>query len=331
MYSKNKTLVSIIVPIYNSSKYLTQCLDSIYSQTHKDIEVILINDGSTDHSLNIIKEYVKSYPKTVVINKSNGGLSSARNAGIKKANGDYLCFVDSDDIISPVFTEELLKNINPDEGALVSCCQYTRRLTKLPSTRKSISNRTMSSRQYLLNTYYQKKATLYSVTVATKMFAASLFRNTNFPVGKLYEDFAIIDQLLLQSAKIGITKQPLYYYRHTNNSITTKCFEDSHLDTIEHCNTLIRNYSNVKDIYRSLIVMKYTRCLEMLTKAKQSKKEEGRAIQQLRSYIKIHWKEVLKNPHSRITIKIACLFSSIHPDIAARLNIAFRKIKGILR
>ncbi len=117
--------ISIIVPVYNVENYLKKCLDSIVNQTFKDIEIILINDGSTDNSLNICKEYAKKDHRIRLINKPNGGLSSARNVGIDLSTGEYLGFVDSDDWIALNMYEKLY-NLCKIFNADISQCKYIR-------------------------------------------------------------------------------------------------------------------------------------------------------------------------------------------------------------
>ena len=117
--------ISVIVPIYNAEAYLNRCLDSIINQTYSDLEIILINDGSTDNSLDICLEYASKDKRIVVYNQTNKGISKARNKGIELATGDYIGFVDSDDIISPRMYETLY-NLMTDEKCLIAGCQYTK-------------------------------------------------------------------------------------------------------------------------------------------------------------------------------------------------------------
>ena len=111
--------VSIIVPVYRVERYLSQCLDSILAQTFKDYELILVNDGSPDHCPEIMQSYASRYPQIIQIHKENGGLSSARNAGLDVAKGEYIAFVDSDDIVSPGFPEELVEEANRTKVDLI--------------------------------------------------------------------------------------------------------------------------------------------------------------------------------------------------------------------
>ena len=117
--------ISVIVPIYNAEAYLNRCLDSIINQTYSDLEIILINDGSTDNSLDICLEYASKDKRIVVYNQTNKGISKTRNKGIELATGDYIGFVDSDDIISPRMYETLY-NLMTDEKCLIAGCQYTK-------------------------------------------------------------------------------------------------------------------------------------------------------------------------------------------------------------
>ena len=114
--------VSVIVPVYNVEKYLPTCLDSLVQQTLKEIEIIVVNDGSTDNSLSIMQQYAKKYPdKIKIYSKENGGLSDARNAGMKIANGEYISFIDSDDYISCDFIETLYNVMKAEKSDIVEC------------------------------------------------------------------------------------------------------------------------------------------------------------------------------------------------------------------
>ena len=116
--------VSIIVPVYNMEKRLNKCLDSLINQTYKNIEIIVVNDGSMDHSLDIIREYQAKDSRINVINQRNMGISEARNNGLAIATGDYLCFADSDDYVELDMIEELVNKITTDKSDIVVCDYY---------------------------------------------------------------------------------------------------------------------------------------------------------------------------------------------------------------
>ena len=115
----NSILVSVIIPVYNVEKYLKECLESVLAQTYRNLEIIVVNDGSTDNSSQICHEFKD--PRLILIDKKNGGLSDARNKGVEVSNGKYIIFVDSDDVIHPQLVEELLGNLLTYEGDISGC------------------------------------------------------------------------------------------------------------------------------------------------------------------------------------------------------------------
>ena len=123
---KNKPLISIIVPVFNAEEYLAQCLDSILNQTYRDLEILCINDGSCDGSIGILKKYKNRDSRIVIIDKQNEGVSATRNVGLKKANGDYLMFVDADDWIEPYTCEKALVTLNDNNADIVTLPQAPR-------------------------------------------------------------------------------------------------------------------------------------------------------------------------------------------------------------
>ena len=118
--------ISVIIPVYNVEKYLNKCVDSVISQTYKDLQIILVDDGSTDRSSKICDEYAKADTRISVIHKQNGGLSSARNAGMEIVEGDYITFLDSDDYVSPTVYEELYKIIKSQDSDSIACTCFRR-------------------------------------------------------------------------------------------------------------------------------------------------------------------------------------------------------------
>lgn len=325
MSSQGKPLISVVVPVYNVEKYLAECLDSILAQTYQNLEIIVVNDGSTDGSPKIVQKYSAKHKSIVVVNKKNGGLSSARNAGIEKATGGYLCFVDSDDMIAPDFIEKLAAAMNPEEGILLSTCRYTRRSSDLGKVEDS-GTKVVDAKEYLVKTYYQNNAALYSVTVATKMFAKQLFEKVRFPVGALYEDFAIIDQLVLQSKSVALVDKALYYYRRSEGSITTTKIDERHLDMIKHCDKLLTKYADDNELSEALTTMKFTRYIELLTKLAESKSQSNTLEAEARKFILDNRKAILKNANARKSVRLSAILSFAGIGAMVRSNVLRRKI-----
>lgn len=221
--------ISIIVPVYKVEEYLEKCVDSILAQTFTDIEVILVDDGSPDRSGVICDEYAAKDPRVKVIHKENGGLSSARNAGIEVAKGRYLGFVDSDDYIGPDMYQLLYEDITREQADLAICGivdLYGNNVRKTkPVVRKILSKE--AAMQAVL------EAKLVSVHAVNKLYDSHLFSQIRYPEGIITEDAAVILDILDLCSKVVINTQPSYFYYHRDESISSKAFTPRDIDTID--------------------------------------------------------------------------------------------------
>lgn len=227
-----KELVTIIVPIYNVEKYLKECIESIINQTYKNLEIILVNDGSTDDSLKICMNYKKKDNRIVIINKTNGGLSDARNKGIDAANGKYICFVDSDDYISSAYVELLYNEARKNNTDIVLCgIKYVNDEKKILSEYAYKKNFVKSGKELLID-YYQENGV--EVIVAwNKLYKRELFNTYRYNVGKIHEDEFLTYKILYNLDKVSIISDKLYYYRKNDTSIVNKKFNLKRLDLLE--------------------------------------------------------------------------------------------------
>ena len=226
---KNSELISIVVPVYNVENYLSNCINSILNQKYENIEIIIVDDGSTDNSGNICDNYSKKDKRIKVIHKKNGGLADARNVGIKYATGKYLGFLDSDDYIHPDFYDCLYKLIVNNESD-ISECQFLRvSVDKMNHVQDILNeennklkcNITIDSNIESLKKLYGPRLKPYikKVVVWNKLYKKSLFDNIVFPIGKLHEDEFTTYKVLYKSRKIVSTNRYLHGYMQTNNSI----------------------------------------------------------------------------------------------------------------
>ena len=186
--------ISVIIPVYKVEEYLKRCVDSVIGQTLRDIEIILVDDGSPDNCPAICDEYAKKDDRVRVIHKKNGGLSDARNAGIDIAKGEFLGFVDSDDYIEADMYEYLYDLVKK-ENAEISMCEFFHCYQgKEPEKNEKISVETVDSETAIYYVLESKKA---SLTVANKIYKREIFgSDLRFPVGKIQEDaFVIVDVL----------------------------------------------------------------------------------------------------------------------------------------
>ncbi|SEM78775.1 Glycosyltransferase involved in cell wall bisynthesis [Chryseobacterium taichungense] len=222
--------VSVIVPVYNVENYLTQCLESLVNQTHQNIEILVVNDGSKDNSEQIIREYTRKYPEKIKsFTKENGGLSDARNFGIDKATGDFIGFVDSDDYVSPFMFEEMVMLAEKYHAEMVICNiqkvndrgKVIQKLTQIPDMPEKID----------LKRNFSVFSDI-SYFACNKLFKSELFKEKRFKRNVHFEDIQLIPQLLLECKTIAQTQSFHYNYLERADSIT-KTHTEKGLDILK--------------------------------------------------------------------------------------------------
>ena len=207
------SLVSIIVPVYNVADYVAECLESLRAQTYGNIEVIVVDDGSTDGSGQICDRFAARDSRFRVIHQRNQGLSSARNAGLDAARGEYVSFVDSDDAVSPVFIETLLA-LHVD----VAQCAFATDPDELSHQIEAHeSSRVMVGREACRAQLLDSTGS--ATVVWNKLYCASLFDGIRFPVGRQHEDEFVTHRVLWKAASVSSTAQAIYFYRQRSDSI----------------------------------------------------------------------------------------------------------------
>ena len=202
--------VSVIVPVYNVENYLEKCLDSLVNQTLKEIEIIVVNDGSPDNSQKIIDKYSKKYKNIKSYIKENGGLSDARNYGIKKAIGEYLAFIDSDDYIDKNMLEKMYQKAKQNSLDIVVC----------NSVNVYEDGSSIEIKSNLNYSHNNIKNYLISAPMAcTRIYKKELYNNIQFKKGIYYEDLELTPKLVKYTHKIGFLDEGLYYYYQRSGSI----------------------------------------------------------------------------------------------------------------
>lgn len=247
--------ISIIVPVYNVENYLSRCIDSIVNQTYKELEIILVNDGSTDRCPQICEEYAALDQRIQVVHKSNGGLSDARNVGIDMSSGRYLMFVDSDDYIDICMVQKLYEAVAEHDADLGICnfkyvgdepdSHYDNR--NLP-----IRNEVIGGSEVLNQRLFQKKS-WYWVVAVCKLYRRELFDQVRFPVGKLHEDEFILHRILLQCSKIACIATPMYSYYQRKGSIMDRKKDVKKLDGAEALFLRAEELSTRKEFERAAV------------------------------------------------------------------------------
>lgn len=220
-----KDLISVIIPVYNVENYLRECLNSVIGQTYCNLDIILVDDGSTDMSGNICDEYGAKFGNIKVIHKENKGLSSARNVGLKFAKGRYVCFVDSDDYLATDAIELLYTTIG---SCGISTCK------SFNSEKKATVGFNSEIKVYSSEEFIKRILTEEQDTSAWgKLFEVSLFDDIEFPEGKIYEDYATILKLADKVQSVACSGARKYYYRYNPESITKSKFSKKKMDYFE--------------------------------------------------------------------------------------------------
>ncbi len=252
-------LISVIVPVYKVEKYLDRCVQSVLSQTYENIEIILVDDGSPDTCPAMCDGYAAKYPKISVIHQENKGLSGARNTGIDHAKGEYLAFVDSDDLWSPHFLESLYGALKENNADIAQCrWEYMHGDELKEAYDPKAKTECFTGREMLANLYIQTGA--YYVVAWNKLYKKKLFTNIRYPEGRIHEDEATTYKLFDLAEKCVFVDNALYGYfvGSDGTSITRNGFNMKKLDW-RTANKERVQYFIDKD-YRELIVPAIKAC-----------------------------------------------------------------------
>lgn len=231
---------SFIVPVYNTEKYLKKCLDSLVNQTYKDFEIIVVNDGSTDKSSNIISKYQKKYKNIIVIDKENEGLSMARNRGVQKSSGKYIIFVDSDDYVSNKLLEEVDKKIDDSDILRFQIATEDEEYTKINEYHEEgfESMCGYDAFKYLSSYHFVEPAWCY--VIRKNYYIENKF---SFKKGVYHEDFGLIPYVIYKARKVKSIDFIGYYYIQRNGSIMNN---NDYKKTVKKAFDMLEQYKTMR-------------------------------------------------------------------------------------
>lgn len=248
-------MISVIVPVYNVEKYIEKCIKSILKQTYTDFELILINDGSTDKSSEICYKYSKIDERIRLINKANGGLSSARNVGIDASIGDYITFVDSDDYISKYMLEELY-NCLCNTSSDIAICSFKRiKENEIIIEKKEFVEPEILNSKTCFEKIYSSKVDEFTVAWA-KLYKKDLFQKLRYPEGKIHEDEFITYKLFAQANRVAYLDTKLYFYLIRKQSIMNSGFSKKSLVRLEAYSERINYFENIGEFQLAAMTAK---------------------------------------------------------------------------
>lgn len=316
MKENSLPLISVIVPVYNVEQYLNRCVDSIINQIYYNLEIILIDDGSTDNCGKICDKYAKQDDRIVVIHKENGGLSDARNAGLEIMSGEYVTCIDSDDFVSAFYVQNLYDALIFEESEIacsVFLDYYENDKEPAYSTVDFDKIMKLGKEDFFRKMLYQDGV---EISACGKLYVSKLFEGIRFPVGKLYEDVATTYLLIEKAKNIAVIPNIDYCYFHRKGSIAQSKFNPRKMDAIIHMKQL-RSFIelNYPELRKAVICRCFSATCNIffLEFDEQYSEEEEQLWNEIKKYRKI----VLFDKDGRKKARLAALLSYFGKDVMA--------------
>jgi len=303
-------LISVIIPVYNVQPYLAKCVDSVICQTYKNLEILLVDDGSSDGSSDICDAYLKD-SRVKVIHKENGGLSDARNAGLEEASGDYIYFLDADDYIESYAFETMLKALVVNNADIVEC--RVRHVYPDNPDKDFIHKKPIPG-------IYNKKAALegildykFRIVAWNKIYKAELWQNTRFPKGRYHEDEFTIPYIIDSCNRYVSIGEALYYYVQRGGSIMNLDLGVRRLDIIDAYQERLKYFSmKYKGKYDDIILYHFVSVL-MLFIVRGKNLDRYKYIKDL--YSSVCW-QVMRSKTLPLGKKVKVALARIIPQLA---------------
>ena len=281
--------VSIVVPVYGVEKYIDECVQSLLNQSYENLEIILIDDGGKDRSPQICDEYAARDKRVKVIHKPNGGAASARNAGLDAATGDYICFVDGDDVVHSDYVNHLLKTVAQKDADIGVCGFFN--LTKAGAEGVNcIKTGHYTQKEYLLCFLQDWSCSL----LWNKIFRREVIGDIRMAEGHKVDDEFFTYLVVMNAETVIVTDTPLYYYRMRGSSVMQAMgphLERIMLDRVEYVTT---RYRNIADRIPEIEKAFFLDALDTMSRYWYHSKDMPQAQKQIRGWINNHAMRVLK-------------------------------------
>ena len=322
--------VSIIIPVFNVENYLERCLKSVICQSFKDIEIIIINDGSTDKSLEICKKFAELDKRIILINQENSGVSAARNAGINISTGKYISFVDSDDFIEHDMIEFLLNNLEKNNADIATCGLYDCYI-KNNNKIKRICNKNknkfgiIDSHEALKEIFINGKVSFF---IYDKLYKKKIFDNLRFCENIIYEDAEIMPKIITRASKIFYNFSPKYYYLRHENSITSSKFKKQDLDIIKiskkNLEFIKKNYNYASKQAEFRFLWSYLALIDKIIWSNLNL-ENSKEFKNILKFVKKNKFSIINNKYFTLKRKLIFILLIININIYKKIIIFFHK------
>ena len=313
--------VSIIVPVYNVEKYIDKCINSILNQTFKDFELILVDDGSTDSSGDICDKYREIDDRVIVIHKENGGLSSARNIGLKYSKGQYIGFIDGDDYVEKDMYKKLY-SVCKDNNCEISICKFGHEVDgKYIGTQEDEYIKIMNNYEGMEELF---RGVLYRFSSCNKLYKATIFKDITFPEGRIHEDLSTTYKLFSNANKVAYINYAGYIYVKRSNSILTSKYNKKRLDAFIGWNEILdfinRRYPKLKNIVYSCYTYACIDHMYYILNQVQDKNEKRELLNVIKKNLNMYYSDILKNKIITIKYKLLISMLNYNPGIVIRIN-----------
>jgi len=319
MEKARTALVSIIVPVYKVEKFLSACVESLRNQTYEALEIILVDDGSPDGCGEMCDEYASQDPRIRVIHKQNGGLSDARNAGLQVATGDYILFVDSDDLVAENHILRLMELARQEQADIVACdfAEIEEDAVGMPQHRSEPAAPVVLTRDEAVKAWLYRRH--YGVSAWAKLYARDCVSGILFPEGKLHEDVGTTYKMFLRAHKVVYINEKLYGYRQRRGSIVNSSFDPrrmAYLDFTREIMDVMR--SEYPQYYEASVSRHFQGCIQIACAQKTPNQE---LLEEIRRYGAM----VVKDSQCRGSYRLLAAVGMVCPRLA--VTVAAWKLK----
>lgn len=306
-------LVSVIIPVYNSERFLRRCLDSVIAQDYEGFEIILVDDGSTDNSGTICEEYAEKYANIAVYHKKNEGASLARKYGLGKTKGRYVCFIDSDDWVVPYYISKLYTLIEK-YNVNVSACSIQR--VKISNNRHSnirdVNQSSVLQYEELMPRFFKYEFWGFP----GKLYLSSSLRSLDYPKATIGEDYYVMAQLFSKERQIAYTEESLYYYEYHENSLSHQKLSNKAFEEFENVKAayeyIAKNMPEYADYALSNVVETCVK-LYSLVKDKEKRMDYKVHLSSISSFLKKHFKDIICCKPLNGNVKLLALLLTVSP------------------
>lgn len=319
-------LVSVIIPVYNVSSYIRCCLNSVCNQSYQNLEIILVDDGSTDDSGDICDEYSQVDNRVLVIHKENGGLSDARNVGISIFHGEYLTFIDSDDFVDQEYIQCLL-HLLTKYGADISVINHQKffDIKKIKKNKKAPYVKCFTGITAIADMWYKRNI---SNSAWGKLYKKHLFQNVRYPIGKLYEDLGTTYKLFYLSNKVVYSSEVLYFYFQRSNSVMNRGFAVEKMDRIILSEELLDwSKQYCQELEKAAVARVFLSNLQVLREISDIEKYK-KQYQYINNNIKKYRVRVMHDKDMKFIYRVMAWCCVFEGSFLKKMELIYKQIKG---